>query len=72
MKTSLLNLTKPFNSGLGQYMRQAAYPSGGVDSSNPSLQAAGGTSGSITMVMVLLGHLSFLCKLLILKGVISP
>jgi hypothetical protein len=52
MKTSLLNLTKPFNSGLGQNMHQAARPSGGVDSSNPSLQAAGGTSGSITMVIV--------------------
>jgi hypothetical protein len=33
-------------------MHQATCPSGGMDSSNPSLQAAGGTSGSITMVMV--------------------
>ncbi len=31
----VFNVTKPFNSGLRQYMCQAARPSGGVDSSNP-------------------------------------
>ncbi len=30
-----MNLTKPFNGGLGKYMRKAARPSGSVDSSNP-------------------------------------
>ncbi len=30
-----MNLTKPFNSGLGKWMRKAAHPSGGVDSLNP-------------------------------------
>jgi hypothetical protein len=32
---NLLILTKPFNSGLKQYMCKAARPSGGVDSLNP-------------------------------------
>jgi hypothetical protein len=32
---NLLNLTKPFNSSLRQYMRKAAHPSGGMDSLNP-------------------------------------
>ncbi len=30
-----MNLTKPFNSGLGKLMRKAARPLGGVDSLNP-------------------------------------
>jgi hypothetical protein len=30
-----MNLTKPFNSGLGKWMRKAARPLGGVDSLNP-------------------------------------
>jgi hypothetical protein len=30
-----MNLTKPFNSGLGKKMRKAAGPLGGVDSLNP-------------------------------------
>ncbi len=30
-----MNSTKPFNSGLGKWMRKAARPSGGVDSLNP-------------------------------------
>jgi hypothetical protein len=30
-----MNLFKSFNSGLGQYMRKAARPSGGMESSNP-------------------------------------
>ncbi len=30
-----MNLFKSFNSGLGQYMRKAAHPSGSVESSNP-------------------------------------
>jgi hypothetical protein len=33
---ALLNLTKPFKGGLGQYMHKAARPSGSVDSLNPS------------------------------------
>jgi hypothetical protein len=32
---NLLNLTKSFDSGLRQYMRKAARPLGGMDSSNP-------------------------------------
>jgi hypothetical protein len=32
---NLLNLTKPFDSGLRQYMCKAARPSGGLDSLNP-------------------------------------
>ncbi len=30
-----MNLTKPFNRGLGKWMRKATHPSGGVDSLNP-------------------------------------
>jgi hypothetical protein len=30
-----MNLFKFFNSGLGQYMRKAAHPLGGMESSNP-------------------------------------
>ncbi len=30
-----MNLFKSFNSNLGQYMRKAACPSGGMESSNP-------------------------------------
>jgi hypothetical protein len=30
-----MNLFKSFDSGLGQYMRKAAHPSGGMESSNP-------------------------------------
>ncbi len=30
-----MNFTKPFNSGLGKWMRKAARPLGGVDSLNP-------------------------------------
>jgi hypothetical protein len=30
-----MNLFKSFNSGLGQYVRKAARPSGGMESSNP-------------------------------------
>jgi hypothetical protein len=51
---TLLNLTKLFKGSLGQYMRKAARPSGGMDSSN---HAAGGASGSITMVVVFVGCL---------------
>jgi hypothetical protein len=30
-----MNLFKSFDSGLGQYMRKAAHPLGGMESSNP-------------------------------------
>jgi hypothetical protein len=66
---NLLNLTRPFNSGLGQYMHKAAFPSGGLDSSNPCrwrgewLHHHGGC---------LLGHLFFLCRFFNLKRLILP
>ncbi len=45
-----MNLFKSFNSDLGQYMRKANRPLGGMESSNPR-------SGSITMVVVFVGCL---------------
>jgi hypothetical protein len=46
-----MNLFKSFDSSLGQYMRKAAHPLGGMES---SIHAAGGASGSTTMVVMFL------------------
>ncbi len=45
-----MNLFKSFDSGLGQYMRKAARPLGGMES---SIHTAGGASDSTTMVVIL-------------------
>jgi hypothetical protein len=49
-----MNLFKSFDSNLGKYMRKAAHPLGGMDH---RIHAAGGASGSITMVVVFVGCL---------------
>jgi hypothetical protein len=49
-----MNLTKPFNSGLGKGMRKAARPSAAWIH---LIHATGGASGSITMVVVFVGCL---------------
>jgi hypothetical protein len=51
---NLLNLTKPFNSGLGKWMHNTTRNSDGVD---PRIHAAGEASSSITMVVVFVGCL---------------
>ncbi len=57
-----MNLSKSFNSGLGQYMRKAAHPSVGIDLSNPRRRRGG---GSTTMVMV-----SVVCLCVVVDGLV--